>query len=69
MTTAVWFNRTTKCPKNIVNYFKGRNFRGSGKPRNIYIFAKYLHFAGINFRGEALSKDFTGIKKGKNLNL
>ena len=26
-------------------------------------------FAGINFRGEPLSKDFTGIKKGENLNL
>ena len=26
------------------------------------------HFAGINFRGEPLSKDFTEIKKGENLN-
>ena len=27
------------------------------------------HFAGINFRGEPLSKDFTGIKKDEILNL
>ena len=27
------------------------------------------NFAGINFRGEPLSKDFPGIKKGENLNL
>ena len=27
------------------------------------------HFAGINFRGEPLSKDFTGIKKAEILNL
>ena len=26
-------------------------------------------FAGINFRGEPLSKNFTGIKEGQNLNL
>ena len=25
--------------------------------------------AGINFRGQPLSKDFTGIKKGENINL
>ena len=27
------------------------------------------NFEGINFRGEPLSKDFTGIKNGENLNL
>ena len=27
------------------------------------------NFAGINFCGEPLSKDFTGIKKSENLNL
>ena len=27
------------------------------------------NFAGVNFRGESLSKDFTGIKKGEKLNL
>ena len=27
------------------------------------------NFAGINFRGEPLSNNFTGIKKGENLNL
>ena len=28
-----------------------------------------LSFAGLNFRGEPLSKDFMGIKTGENLNL
>ena len=27
------------------------------------------NFAGINFRGDPLSKEFTEIKKGENLNL
>ena len=59
-----------------IYYFKGRNFRGKKLSRYRKT-AKYLHFAGINFRGwrlmknfaginfrgEPLSKDFTGIKK------
>ena len=63
-------------------YFKGRNFCGK-KLSRFRKTAKYLHFAGINFRGwslmkhfaginfrgEPISKDFTGIKKGEILNL
>ena len=69
--------------KNLCTmYFKGKNFCGK-KLSRFRKTAKYLHFAGINFRGwslmknfaginfrgEPLSKDFTGIKKAKFLNL
>ena len=72
---------TLKLTKYIY-YFNGRNFRGK-KLSRFRKTAKYLHFAGINFRGwrlmknfaginfrgEPLSKDFPRIKKGENLNL
>ena len=68
--------------RNLKCYLKGRNFRGK-KLSRFRKTAKYLHFAGINFRGwrltknfaglnfrgEPLSKDFMGIKTGENLNL
>ena len=39
-----------KTNKKLLGYFKGRNFRGK-KLLRFRKTAKYLHFAGINFRG------------------
>ena len=63
--------------ENIATTLKEETFRGK-KLSRFRKTAKYLHFAGItfamksyenfagiNFRGEPFSKDFTGIKKAK----
>ena len=43
--------KTRRCAQeNYFIYFKGRNFRGK-KLSRFRKTAKYLHFAGINFRG------------------
>ena len=39
----------------LLSYFKGRNFRGK-KLLRFRKTAKYLHFAGINFPGNKLSR-------------